>query len=271
MTSSENLWLKRSPVLPAVEMRLAANSSACYRAHSHDEFSFGLIDQGAALYQNRDKLNRIGGGSVVTINPSDLHACNPDEGRWSYRMLFVDTQWMGKLQRELSPCSSDYQPFTGVLASRPGISSDFDRLYRVLDGSGSTLEAETELITFLSPFFSTGKLDASREASPPNSLRRVSELLADNLAANLSLERLCQEAALNRYQLIRLFRKHYGQPPHAYQIDQRIKKARTLLRDQTARLDDVASQLGFADQSHFHRHFKQRLAMTPGTYQSFWG
>ncbi|SEG17967.1 helix-turn-helix transcriptional regulator [Marinobacterium lutimaris] len=270
MRSPENLSLKSSLVLPAVEMRLAANSSACYRAHSHDEFSFGLIDQGAALYQNREHLNRIGRGSLVTINPADLHACNPDKGRWSYRMLFVDTEWMGGLQRELSPCSADYQPFAEVLATRPEIGRDFDRLYKLLDGAGTALETETELIGFLAPFFSGQDRDTTPASEPPKSLHRVCELLADNLSANLSLDDLCQEAALNRYQLIRLFRKHYGQPPHAYQIDQRIKKARALLRDRNARLDDVALQLGFADQSHFHRHFKQRLAMTPGTYQSFW-
>jgi AraC-like DNA-binding protein len=30
---------------------------------------------------------------------------------------------------------------------------------------------------------------------------------------------------------------------------------------------DVAQALGFADQSHFHRTFRQRVAMTPRAFQ----
>lgn len=271
MSMQENLKLKRSPVLSAVEMRQAERSSACYHTHSHNEFSFGIIDQGAALYRNRQQTNRIGRGSLVTINPDDLHSCNPDEGRWSYRMLFVDTAWMGNLQRELAPSASDYQPFSDVLANHSSeLAGQFDRLYRLLEGNGSRLETESELIGFLQPFFDTAESDEPQTALPAIALHRVRELLTDNLSANLSLDQLCCEASLNRYQLIRQFRKHYGLPPHAYLIDQRIKKARALLKNSSARLDDVALELGFADQSHFSRHFKQRLAMTPGTYQSFW-
>lgn len=58
----------------------------------------------------------------------------------------------------------------------------------------------------------------------------------------------------------------YGQTPHAYQIDQRINRAKQLLK-RGEPIADVALQLGFADQSHFQRQFKQRLATTPRHYQ----
>jgi len=54
--------------------------------------------------------------------------------------------------------------------------------------------------------------------------------------------------------------------PHAYQLDLRINRARQLLRRGDAPAD-VAQQLGFADQSHFHRAFRQRVALTPGAFQ----
>ncbi|MBL4831414.1 MAG: helix-turn-helix domain-containing protein [Aliivibrio sp.] len=43
---------------------------------------------------------------------------------------------------------------------------------------------------------------------------------------------------------------------------------RQLLQHGTS-LVETASQLGFADQSHFQRHFKRRLAITPKQYQGF--
>ena len=54
--------------------------------------------------------------------------------------------------------------------------------------------------------------------------------------------------------------------PHAWQIDRRIQRARQLL-DQELPLAEIAQQLGFADQSHFQRIFKQRVAVNPGEYR----
>ncbi|EIV1777898.1 helix-turn-helix transcriptional regulator, partial [Vibrio vulnificus] len=57
----------------------------------------------------------------------------------------------------------------------------------------------------------------------------------------------------------------YGFPPHAYQIQQRLRLAKKLLR-QGRRILDVAQECGFHDQSHFHRHFKKAMGVTPGQY-----
>lgn len=53
-------------------------------------------------------------------------------------------------------------------------------------------------------------------------------------------------------------------------IDQRIERARRLL-EQGLPLADAALQLGFSDQSHFQRAFKQRVAATPGEYRRMVG
>jgi AraC-like DNA-binding protein len=41
--------------------------------------------------------------------------------------------------------------------------------------------------------------------------------------------------------------------------------------DMPGSLADAALQLGFADQSHFQRAFKQRVAATPGEYRQVAG
>jgi AraC-like DNA-binding protein len=72
---------------------------------------------------------------------------------------------------------------------------------------------------------------------------------------------------MSRYHFIRAFQREVGMTPHAWQLDLRINAARGLL-DQGEPLADLALRLGFADQSHFQRAFKQRVAATPGDYQS---
>ena len=270
MSPNQALFLKTSPALPYVEMRSASHSSACYRAHSHDEFSFGVIDRGRADYHNRQHKNRVGAGVTVTINPGDVHACNPSTNRWSYRMLFMEAAWLGRLQQELTGTSQDYEPFPTLFETSAQTYQQFHRLFATLEHETNLLLAEGLLVEFLQPHFAAPDRSATittRHDQP--GLAAVRELIMDQLDHNLSLDTLCRVANLSRYQLIRRFKQAYGQTPHAYQLDQRIKKAKSLLRQPDYSVNAVAHELGFSDQAHFQRHFKQRLAITPGQYRSF--
>ena len=148
---SQEQFLQRSPALPVIELRQADRSTACYQAHTHDEFSFGVIDQGHTAYRNRQRLERIGVGSMVTVNPGEVHACNPAAGQWSYRMLFVDANWLGALQRDAFGGSADYQCFPDIC--NPAASAEFDALFASLRRSDGALEAEGRLVEMLQPLF----------------------------------------------------------------------------------------------------------------------
>ncbi len=262
--------LARSPALPWVEMRLANRSSACYQAHAHDEFSFGVIDAGHACYHNGRRQHSIQTGMLVTINPGDIHACNPEQSAWSYRMLFIDTGWLGQLQAELfESMHEDYCPFRGDYQSDPGFYRNFDHLYQLLSDPSQAMAAETGLIEYLCPLLERQPSPIGDRHQRRPELQRAAELIMDRLDANLRLEQLCAVSGVSRYQLIRLFRKHYGLPPHAWQLDQRIRRARQLLKQPQSSLGEIAFQLGFSDQAHFQRHFRQRTALTPGQFQSF--
>jgi AraC-like DNA-binding protein len=265
-----SLYFRRSEVLPFVEMRQAFNSSACYHTHSHDEFSFGVIDNGGAEYRNLHQINQIGRGSTVTINPGDAHACNPDAGEWSYRMLFVDSQWIGSLQRELFNSEGiDYLPFPALFNNRKTSYQHFDQLFHQLLEANNSLAAETQLIEFLQNQFTVGfKTSLIHGKDDNHHIHRVRELIMDQLDNNWSLDQFSNETGLSRYHLIRSFKAHYGQSPHAYQLNQRINKAKGMLR-KGGNLAETAQRLGFADQAHFQRNFKKRVAVTPKQYQSF--
>ena len=149
----------------------------------------------------------------------------------------------------------------------PAAAQAFSVLFAGLQHAGSALALETGLIDFLARYGFNLPADpdhARPDASPP--VQRARDCIMDQLAEPLSLGELASSSGLSRYQLIRHFKHRYGQTPHAYQIDQRINRAKQLLK-RGEPIADVALQLGFADQSHFQRQFKQRLATTPRHYQ----
>jgi AraC family transcriptional regulator len=98
----------------------------------------------------------------------------------------------------------------------------------------------------------------------PSRLKRVLEYIHDNLEQNLSLVDLATLANLSPSRFTRVFRQETGLSPHQYLIQARIERAKHLLRSGSeVSIGRVAHQVGFADQSHFTRHFKRIVGVTP--------
>lgn len=82
----------------------------------------------------------------------------------------------------------------------------------------------------------------------------------------VTLDELCAlSGGLSRFRLVHAFRREVGLPPHGWQIHLRIARARSLLQAGMSPAK-TAIALGFADQSHFTRHFRRIMRVTPGAY-----
>jgi transcriptional regulator of acetoin/glycerol metabolism len=106
-----------------------------------------------------------------------------------------------------------------------------------------------------------------RGGLPPGALKRVREYVDSHLAERLSVERLAAIAGLSVYHFARAFKKSQGVTPHDYLLDRRISRAQALLDATDTALSDIALVSGFADQSHFARHFRQRVGIPPSVYR----
>jgi AraC-like DNA-binding protein len=96
-------------------------------------------------------------------------------------------------------------------------------------------------------------------------VKRVREHLTESYAENVSLRQLARLVQLSPFHLSRVFCQQVGMPPHAYQTQVRVARAKTLIR-QGHSISQVATLTGFADQSHLTRHFKRLVLLTPGQY-----
>jgi AraC-like DNA-binding protein len=110
-----------------------------------------------------------------------------------------------------------------------------------------------------------GKRSAGRSSKTPRAIERAKHYLHDKFNESVSLDELVALTRLSRFHLVRAFALHTGIPPHAYQLKLRIERACVLLRAGVTAAE-AATQVGFADQSHFTRHFKRLRRITPGQY-----
>jgi AraC-like DNA-binding protein len=258
----------RDPRWPHLELRTASDSRDCYQTHTHDEYSFGAIDAGQAIYSHGEQSTALKPGMAVMMEPGLAHACNPDAQQpWSYRMLFVDAHWV---HHSFLPFEAAQQtPRLKLAHHSTNEATVYRALTRIADaltsGTADVLEVDELLLGFIAQHALLPRAVASEPDADAQALHAVRTLICAQVERNLSLEHLTQASGWSAYQLIRKFKQAFGQTPHAFQIDQRLNRAKMLLK-QGAGLSDVAHQLGFADQAHFQRHFKKRHATTPKNY-----
>lgn len=263
----------RSPALPFVESRRANDSAACYAPHSHAMLSIGAVDGGCSVFSRDGQQQRLSRGDVVLIPAGVVHSCNPEnDGRWSYQMLYLDPAWVGGVVGEMGAFDAMVLNRLPPAIAPRQVHERLTWLNECLFSATPDEDKEAALLVFVGELF--GEVPARREepADRPDSerLREVRQLIAARCVEALSLDELAREAGMSRYHFVRAFSRVVGMTPHAWQLDQRIERARRLL-EQGLPLADAALQLGFSDQSHFQRAFKQRVAATPGEYRRMVG
>jgi AraC family transcriptional regulator len=93
---------------------------------------------------------------------------------------------------------------------------------------------------------------------------RVNELIASELDSDLSLSALSGSLGLSKPHFVRLFRRTAGTSPHRYVMQKRVERAHDLILASDVPLVEVASEAGFASQSHLNRMFQKAYGITPG-------
>ncbi|HEY4250053.1 MAG TPA: AraC family transcriptional regulator [Roseomonas sp.] len=109
------------------------------------------------------------------------------------------------------------------------------------------------------------KLDGARLARV---LDAIETAISEDPAEPPALSALASLAGLSLAEFARGFRAATGEAPHAYITRRRIERAQALLRSQPGLPPaEVAAALGFADQAHFSRRFRQMTGTTPARFR----
>jgi AraC family transcriptional regulator len=84
-----------------------------------------------------------------------------------------------------------------------------------------------------------------------------------HLSEDLGLVELASEVGLSPSHFASLFRKTTGLSPHHYVIQRRLKQAQQLLKSTRLSIGEIATAVGFYDQSHLVRHMRRVMGVTP--------
>jgi two-component system response regulator YesN len=98
-------------------------------------------------------------------------------------------------------------------------------------------------------------------------VRAALDFMAAHLHETLSLADVGRAVGLSGYRLAHLVKEHTGRTAMQHLRRLRIERGRRLLEETDTDVADLAASLGFADQSHFIRQFRQFAGVTPARYR----
>lgn len=93
-------------------------------------------------------------------------------------------------------------------------------------------------------------------------LQRVRNHMALSCQQELDVPELARMASYSPWHFIRAFHAVYGETPHAYLVEQRLDRARRLLRSSALAISEIALAIGFENRCAFSRLFKQRFGIS---------
>ncbi|SOE80625.1 transcriptional regulator, AraC family [Caballeronia arationis] len=253
----------------AIEALHARFEDHRFAVHAHDTWSIGAVVAGAKDISAKKGSQRVFGESqVYCMPPGNLHAGKTVGGMCEYVMLYVsDEAW----RQQCAAFDVDVRQLTREL---PGDRRQTRLAQAFVDQiilSPETVDAWSgEWALFCEALLGKyrgspcSKAESSQRMRTDPGLHRAYEFMHEFWNRNVSLEDLSRESSMSASEVCRRFSSAYGLTPHRYQLVLRITRAKSRLLEGVD-IPHVATESGFADQSHFGRHFKSIFGVTPGT------
>jgi AraC-like DNA-binding protein/quercetin dioxygenase-like cupin family protein len=269
-TEATAFW--RSSLVSGVNFFKASFTAAhVFSRHTHDEYSIGVMEQGAPTVTCRGAAHLAPPGSFLLINPDETHEGRSANGR-AYRMMYVQPSALARLlDHESVGLRSNYFPlFRSPIVEDHSLAAEYVRLHRDLETEFlGALEAESRMLAFVTALigrYADGRIVAPDSRHTPL-VQSIRQYLEAHFHEDLSLSDLSELTGVGRFSLLRQFSREVGLPPHGYLTQVRLREARRqLLAGKSPAL--VAAEVGFVDQSHLIKRFRRAFGMTPGQYVS---
>lgn len=255
-----------------IEVIRAHFEGHAYDPHWHDSYLIGFTEQGVQQFHCRRALFSSVPGQTFFLEPGDIHDGHaPTPGGFTYSTLYLEPTWLEKaLPGLFEQAPADGLP--GVPRTQPddpGLLPCIANALQALRDGEPRMVRDAALDALLERISRSLHWRQRLSGNPQiaSVALRARDYLHAHFHENIGLDELARVCGVDRFRLSRAFKAAFGIAPHGYLIQLRLVRARRLLAIGTSPAD-VASDLGFADQSHLGRWFRRANGLTPGAYRN---
>lgn len=273
---------------PIKVQRLAGIANSV-QPHDHEFYEVVYVHAGEALHITDAGIRRLSAGDFLVLAPGQVHAIESPQQLTVYNTYYL-SEWLLQDLR----LSDDEAHALGLIFLGHNLFPDRaapNPIHVKVDADAAALVAHE--LAFL---------DRATQATEPNgvllraSLLKTFAILADAMIGQLTLDRAFLEHPLVRRSWERMeqalangepcniadwaasmnysadafsrkYRELTGENPSVYFLRRRLQRGAHGLIHGSAAISDIAHQLGFTDQAHFARSFRQHYGMSPMAYR----
>ena len=260
--NSTEYWWDRH--LAGLSLMCADFTTHEYPQHTHDALVVAVTEQGGSIVKSRGELQDATPATLFVFNPEEPHGgWMGRSDRWQYRSLYLTRLALDRMADELGVNEVPY--FTRNTFADRDLIDAFHVMHLALEDGRDVFQERELLVGSFGTLFERHGSGRTHLKAPPRDrilVARAVERMRAEYATDLRLEDLAASVGLTTFQLIGLFKRTAGLTPHAYLTQVRLSMACRHLRHSPV-LAEVATAVGFYDQSALNKHFKRCYGITP--------
>ena len=178
--------------------------------------------------------------------------------------IYLNTDWIKELQDDLFGVN-ELITFSKNIINDISTYNEFLILCENIFSDTFLINKEEQIIQFISKLMIQ---NCHKSVLKSNNILAcdIKNYIDKNLNSSLSLEDISKEFLITSFHIIRISKKEFKITPYQYILNEKINLAKELLSKDML-ISEVALTLGFNDQSHLYKYFKQVFSISPKEYQ----
>lgn len=231
--------------------------------HYHSDMELIFVDQGETVMQIGGREVKAGPGSLLLINPYQVHTGETPGGNYAHRCICFDLT-----QLDL-PCCVDIlsaqMGYANLIAETDGIKSYFSGCYDAVKNrsAGWEMRARGNLLVLFSML--TDQIRSTVPTKAQTFSKAVLDYIEEHFPEEITSKEMAARLSYDHSYFCRKFKRIFSQNFCDFLSGYRIRKATELLK--THSVSHTATACGFQSISYFSKIFKKLTGETPGSYR----
>lgn len=254
--------------------REACSPAHCFGPASRNHYLFHYVLSGTGKLLANDSKGitheyQIHSGQGFMIFPRQINTYIADERLpWEYTWIEFDGLRAREIT-EIAGLSPDHPVYHASSKELRELMKN-EMLYITEHSAESPFHLIGHLyffIDYLSRSASTMKLSGSGKVRDFY-IKEALNYIEQNFQNDISVEGIAQFCGLNRTYFGRIFRKAVGKSPQEFILSYRMAKAAELLKLTQLSIGDIGNAVGYVNQLHFSRAFKNVYGISPREWRN---
>jgi AraC-like DNA-binding protein len=227
-----------------------------------------LVTRGEGLYKDaKGKRTPVKAGDAILVFPGSPHWYGPQKGQvWDEIYVAFDGPMFAPwFTSGLLDPDFPIRHLGEQMDSKASWLMLWIEQFADLKSRAKQIQAMTSLVQFLSEV-ALGEGNGHRQ--PDDWLARAKGLLSYDLKGDIDLERVAKHLDSSYEAFRKRFQSHAGMAPMRFRNERKIESAKQMIRYSPAVSNrEVAEALGFSDEFHFSKRFRQIAGVTPNDFR----